>query len=80
MQEDDQLLNWRKLVSGGFTDVGSDRRDNLTISAGNNIIVEHVIVIDAFLGRCSWHVLPGGDPGEDPGHAGVTRVRVRASR
>ncbi len=27
---------------------------------------------DAFLGRCSWHVPPGGDPGEDPGHAGVT--------
>ena len=24
--------------------------------------------LDAFLGRCSWHALPRGDPEEDPGH------------
>ena len=27
---------------------------------------------NTFLGRCSWHVLPGGDPKKDPGHTGVT--------
>ncbi len=27
-------------------------------------------ILDAFLGRCSGCVPPGGDPGEDPGHSG----------
>ncbi|MED6253265.1 hypothetical protein ATANTOWER_025480, partial [Ataeniobius toweri] len=27
---------------------------------------------DAFLGRCSSHVPPGGGPGDGPGHAGGT--------
>ncbi|MEQ2283239.1 hypothetical protein AMECASPLE_009206 [Ameca splendens] len=25
--------------------------------------------LDASLGRCSWHVPPGGGPGDGPGHA-----------
>ena len=28
--------------------------------------------LDAFLGRYSWHALPGEEAEEDPGHAGVT--------
>ncbi|MEQ2296823.1 hypothetical protein AMECASPLE_028351 [Ameca splendens] len=28
--------------------------------------------LDAFLGRCSRHVPPGGGPGDGPGHAGGT--------
>ena len=28
--------------------------------------------LDAFLGRCSWHAPPGGDPKKDTEHTGVT--------
>ncbi|KAA0705101.1 Solute carrier family 22 member 17 24p3 receptor [Triplophysa tibetana] len=47
-------------------DVGYDY--NVTEGLRNNIVTEK----SRNTGRCSWHVPPGGDPGEDLGHAGGT--------